>query len=181
MKPHRSGQESGFRSGLLITPDETNPPRPRASPSVHVLRVTGSTEDRAPTTRRRMPRDLRPSSFAHLDSAGTFDYASAAVDGGPPDMPELHLLSPKGFRAGAAFAGIRTARRSPDVGLLVCDAVAPAAAVFTANEVIAAPVKVGREHVAHGRLRAVVVNAGNANACTGLHGELDARHMCATT
>src|SRR5688500_1119038 len=95
-------------------------------------------------------------------------------------MPELHLLSPRGFRAGAAFAGIRTARRSPDVGLLVCDAVAPAAAVFTANEVIAAPVRVGREHVAHGRARAVVVNAGNANACTGLHGELDARHACAT-
>jgi glutamate N-acetyltransferase/amino-acid N-acetyltransferase len=51
--------------------------------------------------------------------------------------------------------------------------------VFTSNKVIAAPVKVAREHVASGRLRAVVVNAGNANACTGLHGDLDARHMCA--
>ncbi len=96
-------------------------------------------------------------------------------------MPaEPHLLSPKGFRAGAVHAGIRTATRAPDVALLVCDVPAPAAAVFTTNKVIAAPVKVAREHVAHGRLRAVVVNAGNANACTGLHGELDARHACAT-
>jgi glutamate N-acetyltransferase / amino-acid N-acetyltransferase len=94
-------------------------------------------------------------------------------------MPELHLLSPKGFRASAVYAGIRS-RKAPDVALLVCDALAPAAAVFTTNKVIAAPVKVGREHVAGGKLRAVVVNAGNANACTGLHGELDARHMCAT-
>src|SRR5687768_10777414 len=96
-------------------------------------------------------------------------------------MPsELHLLSPKGFRAAAVHAGIRSASRAPDVALLVCDALAPAAAVFTTNKVIAAPVKVAREHVAHGRARAVVVNAGNANACTGLHGELDARHTCAT-
>lgn len=94
-------------------------------------------------------------------------------------MAELHLLSPKGFRAGAVFAGIRTLKRAPDVALLVCDTLAAAAAVFTSNKVVAAPVKVGREHVAGGRLRAVVVNAGNANACTGLHGELDARHMCA--
>jgi glutamate N-acetyltransferase/amino-acid N-acetyltransferase len=91
----------------------------------------------------------------------------------------LHLLSPKGFRAGASYAAIR-AKRAPDVGLLVCDAPATAAAVFTTNKVVAAPVKVGREHVLGGRLRAIVVNAGNANACTGLHGELDARHMCAT-
>jgi glutamate N-acetyltransferase/amino-acid N-acetyltransferase len=94
-------------------------------------------------------------------------------------MADFHLLSPKGFRAGAAHAGLRTASRKPDVALLVCDTVATAAAVFTTNKVVAAPVKVGREHVSTGKLRGVVVNAGNANACTGLHGELDARHMCA--
>jgi glutamate N-acetyltransferase/amino-acid N-acetyltransferase len=92
-------------------------------------------------------------------------------------MAELHLLSPRGFRAAAVYAGIR-GRKAPDVGLLVCDAAAAAAAVFTTNRVVAAPVKVAREHVASGRIRAIVVNAGNANACTGLHGELDARHMC---
>src|SRR5206468_2114659 len=42
----------------------------------------------------------------------------------------------------------------------------------------AAPVKVGREHVKGGKLRGVVVNAGNANACTGMDGERDARRMC---
>jgi glutamate N-acetyltransferase/amino-acid N-acetyltransferase len=95
-------------------------------------------------------------------------------------MPDLHLLSPLGFRAAAVYAGIKT-KHTPDVGLLVCDAPAPtAAAVFTTNKVVAAPVVVGREHVARtgGRLRAVVVNAGNANACTGRRGKRDARRMC---
>lgn len=93
-------------------------------------------------------------------------------------MADLHLLSPRGFRASGVYAGIKS-RHAPDVGLLVCDSAATAAAVFTTNKVIAAPVKVGREHVAGGRLRAVVVNAGNANACTGRRGERDARRMCA--
>jgi len=96
-------------------------------------------------------------------------------------MPDLHLLSPLGFRATGVYAGIKT-KHSPDVGLLVCDAPSPtAAAVFTTNKVVAAPVVIGREHVAQtgGRLRAVVVNAGNANACTGRQGEKDARRMCA--
>ena len=60
----------------------------------------------------------------------------------------------------------------------MADAPATAAAVFTTNRVVAAPVVVGREHVAGGTLRAVVVNAGNANACTGRRGEADARRMC---
>lgn len=93
-------------------------------------------------------------------------------------MAELHLLSPKGFRAGATYAGIKS-KPTPDVALLVADAPATAAAVFTTNRVFAAPIKVGREHIAGGLLRAVVVNAGNANACTGKQGEADARRMCA--
>ena len=92
-------------------------------------------------------------------------------------MAELHLLSPAGFRAAGVYAGIKT-KQTPDVGLLICDAPATAAAVFTTNKVFAAPVKVGREHVAGGKLRGVVVNAGNANACTGRQGERDARRMC---
>jgi glutamate N-acetyltransferase/amino-acid N-acetyltransferase len=93
-------------------------------------------------------------------------------------MAELHLLSPAGFRAGAVYAGIKT-KPTPDVGLLLCDVPATAAAVFTTNKVFAAPVKIGREHVAAGKLRGVVVNAGNANACTGRQGEKDAHRMCA--
>jgi glutamate N-acetyltransferase/amino-acid N-acetyltransferase len=93
---------------------------------------------------------------------------------------DLHLLSPKGFQAAGVKAGIKASGK-PDVGLLLCDAMASAAAVFTANKVVAAPVVVGREHVAAGKLRGVVVNAGNANACTGKRGEKDARTMCDLT
>src|SRR6201989_3520673 len=93
-------------------------------------------------------------------------------------MPsELHLLSPHGFRAAGVYAGIKS-KHAPDVGLLVCAVPATAAAVFTTNKVFAAPVKVGREHVGGGTLRGGVVNAGNANACTGKQGERDARRMC---
>jgi glutamate N-acetyltransferase/amino-acid N-acetyltransferase len=92
-------------------------------------------------------------------------------------MPDLHLLSPRGFVASGIYAGIKT-RQIPDVGLLLCSAPATAAAVFTTNKVFAAPVKVGREHVAGGKLRGVVLNSGNANACTGRQGEKDARRMC---
>src|SRR2546421_5547999 len=94
-------------------------------------------------------------------------------------MPDrLHLLSPAGFRAGAVYAGIKS-KQAPDVGLLVCDTPATAAAVFTTNKVFAAPVAIGREHIASGKLRGVVVNSGNANACTGAQGLRDARRMCA--
>jgi len=89
----------------------------------------------------------------------------------------MHLCSPRGFRASGVHAGIKTTD-APDVGMLVTDAVATAAAVFTTNKVVAAPVVVGREYIAKGRLHGVVVNAGNANACTGGRGEKDARRMC---
>src|SRR5881394_4091041 len=92
-------------------------------------------------------------------------------------MPDLHLLSPRGFRATGVYAGIKSTQK-PDVGLLVCETVATAAAVFTTNKVCAAPVTIGRAHVSGGKLRAVVVNAGNANACTDRQGERDARAMC---
>ena len=92
-------------------------------------------------------------------------------------MAELHLCSPRGFRASGVYAGIKT-NNAPDVGMIVTDTIATAAAVFTTNKVSAAPVKVGREHIAGGRLHGVVVNAGNANACTGRQGEKDARMLC---
>lgn len=92
-------------------------------------------------------------------------------------MAELHLCSPLGFRASGVYAGIKSGQ-VPDVGMIVCDTIASAAAVFTTNQVVAAPVIVGREHVRGGKLHAVVVNAGNANACTGKQGESDARRMC---
>ncbi|HSI32084.1 MAG TPA: bifunctional glutamate N-acetyltransferase/amino-acid acetyltransferase ArgJ [Tepidisphaeraceae bacterium] len=92
-------------------------------------------------------------------------------------MAELHLLSPRGFIANGIYAGIKI-RQTPDVGLLIAESAASAAAAFTTNRVFAAPVKVGREHVAKGALRGIVINSGNANACTGKQGERDARRMC---
>src|SRR5206468_876474 len=90
----------------------------------------------------------------------------------------MHLLSPKGFRAAAVHTGIKSTPK-PDVALLVCDAPQPAsaAAMFTTNKVVAAPVKVAQENLRsnRGTVRAIVVNSGNANACTGARGERDAR------
>src|SRR4051812_15449928 len=92
-------------------------------------------------------------------------------------MAELHLLSPAGFRASGVYAGLKSTQ-SPDVGLLLADVPASAAALFTTNKVIAAPVKIGREHIASGQVRGAVVYSGNANACTGAQGERDAKRMC---
>jgi glutamate N-acetyltransferase/amino-acid N-acetyltransferase len=92
-------------------------------------------------------------------------------------MAELHLLSPAGFRASGVYAGIKS-RQAPDVGLLVCDAPAAAAGLFTTNKVVAAPVKVAQQHILSGQIRGAVVNSGNANACTGAQGERDAKQMC---
>src|SRR5580658_5380011 len=92
-------------------------------------------------------------------------------------MNQPHLLSPRGFRASGVYAGIKS-RHSPDIGLLLCDAPAHAAAAFTTNKVLASPVLVGRENIRSGVLRGVVINSGNANACTGKQGLKDARRMC---
>ena len=83
-----------------------------------------------------------------------------------------------GFRAGAAKAGVKHGRPERlDVALIVSERPCAAAAVFTTNQVIAAPCVVTRRHVARGPLRAIVVNSGNANACTGEQGERDAIAM----
>lgn len=93
---------------------------------------------------------------------------------------ELTLTSVQGLRAAGVKAGIK-ASGSPDVALLVADAPMAAAGVFTKNHFAAAPVAVSRAHLVKsgGAVRAVVVNSGNANACTGAQGEKDAREMCA--
>src|SRR3954467_1335021 len=92
-------------------------------------------------------------------------------------MAELHLLSPLGFRAAGVYAGIKS-KQTPDVGLLFSDLPCPAAALFTTNKVVAAPVKIGRKHALAGQLQGAVVNSGNANACTGSQGDKDALLMC---
>jgi glutamate N-acetyltransferase / amino-acid N-acetyltransferase len=82
-----------------------------------------------------------------------------------------------GFTAGAAAAGVRDGKPSRlDVALIVSDRPCAAAGVFTTNQVIAAPCVVTRSHLNRGKLRAIVVNSGNANACTA-QGERDAVAM----
>jgi glutamate N-acetyltransferase/amino-acid N-acetyltransferase len=68
--------------------------------------------------------------------------------------------------------GIRQAE-GDDLGLLACDVAGTAAATFTTNRVAAAPVRWSRQAIAGGKVRAAVVNAGNANACTGKRGLRD--------
>ncbi|MGH7697614.1 MAG: bifunctional glutamate N-acetyltransferase/amino-acid acetyltransferase ArgJ [Candidatus Dormibacteria bacterium] len=83
-----------------------------------------------------------------------------------------------GFQAGTAAADIRACGEArDDVALLVSEVVATAAGVFTANRVKAAPVVLSQLHLKRGVARAVVVNSGNANACTGARGLGDALRM----
>ena len=92
------------------------------------------------------------------------------------------VTTPRGFRAAGVSAGIK-ANGGLDLALLVCDGPAQAAAVFTTNLALAAPVVVSREHLARsgGIARAVIVNSGCANACTGDEGMQAARDMAAET
>jgi glutamate N-acetyltransferase/amino-acid N-acetyltransferase len=90
----------------------------------------------------------------------------------------LSVTSPAGFRAAASACGIKP--EGLDLALLVADRSCTAAGVFTTNRAQAAPVVVSREHLAEGRARALVVNAGCANAGTGARGLADAREMAAT-
>jgi glutamate N-acetyltransferase / amino-acid N-acetyltransferase len=87
-----------------------------------------------------------------------------------------------GFRAAGISAGIK-ANGNPDLALIVSDTVAQVAAVYTTNKVLAAPVVVSKEHLARsgGKARAIVVNSGCANSCTGDTGMRDARTMAEET
>src|SRR5690606_1048664 len=79
---------------------------------------------------------------------------------------QRRVIRVPGFRFAGVACGIKESGR-PDVALIVADRPAVAAGVFTTNLVAAAPVQVGRERLRGGRLQAVVVNSGNANAYTG--------------
>src|SRR6185312_3218557 len=86
------------------------------------------------------------------------------------------ILAAKGFKAGAAAAGIKSDDRL-DIGLVWSETPAAAAAVFTQNSIVAAPVVLSRRNVAGGKVRAVVVNSGNANCMTGDEGRRHAQAM----
>ncbi|MBE7369672.1 bifunctional glutamate N-acetyltransferase/amino-acid acetyltransferase ArgJ [Ramlibacter pallidus] len=98
-----------------------------------------------------------------------------AVNLNAPRAESLHAVA--GVRIGVAEAGIRKANRK-DLTVFLLDEGAAVAGVFTQNRFCAAPVQVCREHLAHGGVRALVINTGNANAGTGEDGLVRARTTC---
>src|SRR5256714_4755599 len=97
-----------------------------------------------------------------------------------PALPEAAL--PRGFRFAAPACGLKKTG-ALDLAILSSDVPASAAAVFTQNLVVAAPVLISKAHlrVSKGRMRAVVVNAGNANCATGAAGHAAAQRTVAET
>ncbi len=95
------------------------------------------------------------------------------------------IVAPRGFKASGVFCDIKrlgtgkgsNKGRKRDLALLFSEVPATVAGMFTTNQVCAAPVKVCVERVSGGLAQAVVVNSGNANACTGRRGMKDARDM----
>ena len=95
------------------------------------------------------------------------------------------IVAPKGFLASGVFCDIKKlgtgkgSNKGPkrDLALIVSESPATVAGAFTTNQVCAAPVKVCVERVKNGTARVIVVNSGNANACTGKQGLLDAQEM----
>ena len=99
------------------------------------------------------------------------------------------VVAPQGFKAAGVFCDIKrlgTGKGSDkgkkrDLALIVSEAPATVAGMFTTNQACAAPVKVCVERVQKGRAQAIVANSGNANACTGRQGLKDAREMARFT
>jgi glutamate N-acetyltransferase/amino-acid N-acetyltransferase len=98
------------------------------------------------------------------------------------------ICAPEGFKAAAVFCDIKrlgTGKgsekgRKRDLALIVSDVPAAVAGMFTTNQVCAAPVKLSASRAAKRFARAIVVNSGNANACTGRQGTADAKRMTET-
>jgi glutamate N-acetyltransferase/amino-acid N-acetyltransferase len=104
-------------------------------------------------------------------------------------LVEGAIVAPKGFKAAGVFCDIKrlgTGKGSNkgnkrDLALIVSDTPATVAGMFTTNQICAAPVKVCVERMKRGTAQAVVINSGNANACTGKQGLADAREMVGFT
>ena len=94
----------------------------------------------------------------------------------PPNQATLYPIA--GVRIGVTEAGIRKVNRK-DLTVVLLDAGASVAGVFTSNRFCAAPVQMCREHLASGQeMRALLINTGNANAGTGADGMVRARSTC---
>lgn len=89
-----------------------------------------------------------------------------------------NITSVRGITCWGAHTGVKSMRR--DLAIIFSKVPASAAAVFTQNQVVAAPVTVSRKHIADGKAQAIVINAGNANAATGKQGMEGAEAMTAS-
>ncbi len=97
------------------------------------------------------------------------------------------IVAPQGFLAAGLFCDVKSlgtgkgSNKGPkrDLALIVSEVPAKAAGMFTTNQICAAPVKVCVKHIADGKAQAVLINSGNANACTGPRGLKDAKEMAA--
>ncbi len=100
-------------------------------------------------------------------------------------LVEGSIVAPRGYLAGGLFCDVKrlgTGKGSDkagkrDLAVIVSEMPATAAGLFTTNQICAAPVKVCLEHLRGGRAQAIIINSGNANACTGRRGLADAREM----
>jgi len=97
----------------------------------------------------------------------------------PKNVKEITggVCAPKGFLAGGIRCGIKASSQKRDLALIYSEKPCAAAGVFTSNKVKAASVIVSQENIAGGKLRAIIANSGNANACTGQAGMDAARRM----
>ena len=97
------------------------------------------------------------------------------------------ITAPQGFLAAGLFCDVKSLGtgkgsnrgQKRDLALIISEVPATAAGMFTTNQICAAPVKVCVKHIADGKAQAVVINSGNANACTGPRGLKDAKEMAA--
>lgn len=86
------------------------------------------------------------------------------------------IVTPKGFSAIGTVNGLKKEKK--DLGAIICDIPASCAAVYTTNQIQAAPLQVTKDSITtEGKLQAIIVNSGNANACTGMKGLQDAYEM----
>ena len=100
---------------------------------------------------------------------------------------EGSIVAPQGFLAAGLFCDVKrlgtgkgsNKGRKRDLAVIVSVVPAKAAGMFTTNQICAAPVKLCVKHIANGNAQAVVINSGNANACTGTRGLKDAHEMAA--
>ncbi|GAB6137566.1 bifunctional glutamate N-acetyltransferase/amino-acid acetyltransferase ArgJ [Halanaerobaculum tunisiense] len=89
------------------------------------------------------------------------------------------VTAAQGFSASGSRAGLK--ETGDDIAVVYSQNSAQVAAVFTTNQAAAAPVKISRQHCQNGKAQAIVVNSGNANACTGEEGWKAAQQMAETT